>query len=269
MAIVYRMTLIMKKPGKTTLSLLVFAAVCAGPCLARAQGEEAAPATEMVTCTDSMVKIDAPNAKPENLIRELGDKCGIKVVVFGEAFDDKPIGVRFQQFPIRKGIERVLRIANLPNFVLHFDNNTMSPRIVELDIMGKKGGERQLTAGTSRPASPAPGLPAAPAPPPSAPPGAPQGKASEKPAAQDKQAVKPPAPNPKDMASDKAQEDFMKIMDEMMKAQEMGDEPDPAEVLRIFKEVVPPEIRDQIPPDVLKELEGLEKNPPQIPGKSK
>ena len=41
--------------------------------------------------------------------------------------------------------------------------------------------------------------------------------------------------------------------------------PDPAEVLRIFKEVVPPEIRNQIPPDVLKEIEDFEKNRPPVP----
>ncbi len=96
-------------------------------------------------------RLTPPNVKPEDLIRDIGDKCGIKIVVFGEAFDDKPIGVKFQQMPVRMGIQRVLRIANMPNFVLHFDNST-SPRIVELDLMGKKGGERQLTSGAGRPA---------------------------------------------------------------------------------------------------------------------
>ncbi len=56
----------------------------------------------------------------------------------------------------------------------------------------------------------------------------------------------------------------MRVMDEMMKAQESGEEPDPAEVLRIFNQVVPPEIRDQIPPDVLKEIEEFEKNPEAV-----
>jgi len=264
------MTVKMKKPGKTILLPLLCAALCAGPSLARAQGEEVAGATEKVTCTDTLLKIDAQNVKPADLIREIGDKCGIKVVVFGEAFDDKTIGVKFQQLPIRKGIERVLRIANLPNFVLHLDGNPVSPRIVELDIMGKKGGERQLTAGTARQASPAPGPPALPAPPsappPAAPPGGFQAKAPKKPAAADKQPAKPPVADSRDSSAEKAQEDFMRVMDEMMKAQEAGEEPDPVEVLRIFKEVVPPEIRNQIPPEVLKELEGLQNNPQQIPG---
>jgi hypothetical protein len=264
------MTLKMKKPGKTILLLLFCAAACTGPSMARAQGEEVIVSTDKVTCTDTTVKIDASNVKPADLIKELGDKCGIKVVVFGEAFDDKTIGVKFQQLPIRKGIERVLRIANLPNYVLHLDSNPENPRIVELDIMGKKGGERQLTAGTGRPASPAPGLPAGPAPSPTPPPAPPsvglQDKAPKKPAAADKQPPKPAVPDPKDSSAEKAQEDFMKVMDEMMKAQEAGEEPDPVEVLRIFKEVVPPEIRNQIPPEVLKELEGLQNNPQQIPG---
>jgi len=141
---------------------------------------------------------------------------------------------------------------------LHFDNNTASPRIVELDIMGKKGGERQLSSGTVHAAAPK----TAPATAPASQPASAPAKAPEKKAVQDKRTdPTPPAVDPKEIVSDKAQEDFMKVMDEMMKAQESGEEPDPAEVLRIFKEVVPPEIRNQIPPDVLKEIEEFEKNP--------
>lgn len=244
--------------------LVLSGALLGGAGFARAQGDEAGGASDMVSCVEGMLKIEAPNVKPEDLIRDIGDKCGIKIVVFGEAFDEKPIGVKFQQMPVRSGLQRVLRIANMPNFVLHFDNNTANPRIVELDIMGKKGGERQLTSGTGRPASPAT-VPAPAAPPASAP-----AKAPEKPVVQDKRDAKKSPVIDKDVVLDKKQEDFMKVMDEMMKAQEMGEEPDPAEVLRIFKEVVPPEIRDQIPPDVLKEIEEFEKNPqsaaPTVPG---
>ena len=123
--------------------------VCGGAETATAEVDEAG-GSDMVSCVDGMLKVDAPNVKPEDLIRDIGDKCGIKIVVFGEAFDEKPIGVKFQQMPVRMGIQRVLRIANMPNFVLHFDNST-SPRIVELDLMGKKGGERQLTSGAGAP----------------------------------------------------------------------------------------------------------------------
>jgi len=263
----------MKKTNKAILIIVLCAALCSGSAgFARAQGDEAG-GSDMVTCADGKIQIDAPNIKPEDLMRDIGDKCGIKIVVFGEAFEDKPIGVKFQQVPVRMGIQRVLRIANMPNFVLHFDNNTASPRIVELDIMGKKGGERQLTTGAGRTASPA----TVSAPAPAVPPVQAPAKAPEKGAAQDKRTDnKPPVIEPKDIASDKTQEDFMKVMDEMMKAQESGEEPDPAEVLRIFKEVVPPEIRNQIPADVLKEIEDFEKNPqagavsmPATPGKAK
>ena len=259
------LTGMIKKPG-TLAFLLLWSALFSGPSGAAAQAEEAGSPADMVTCTETTLKIDASNAKTENLIREIGDKCGIKVVVFGEAFEDKTIGVKFQQLPIRKGIERVLRIANLPNFVLHLDNNPVAPRIVEIDIMGKKGGERQLTAGT-RPAPGAPtppGTPAVAVPSPKPPATAPGPTAPAMPQQKlqaDKQA---PPMDPK--ANEQAQEEFIRVMDAMMKAQEAGEEPDPAEVLRIFKNVVPPEVRDQIPPEVLKELEDLQKNPQQIPG---
>ena len=250
----------MKKMNEAILVVVLCAALCSGSAgFAHAQGDEGG-GSDMVLCADGMLKIDAPSIKPEDLMRDIGDKCSIKVVVFGEAFDEKPIGVKFQQMPVRMGIQRVLRIANLPNFVLHFDNNTASPRIVELDIMGKKGGERQLTTGTGRTAAPATVSAPAPAAPPAPPPVPPPAKEPEKGVAQDKRDNKAPVVDPKDIVTDKTQEDFMKVMDEMMKAQESGEEPDPAEVLRIFKEVVPPEIRSQIPPDVLKEIEDFEKN---------
>ena len=251
----------MKKNYFLAVFVLCGALLCGGTGTALAQGDEAS-GSDMVSCADGMLRIDAANVKAEDLIRDIGDKCGIKIVVFGEAFDEKPIGVKFQQQPMRKGIQRVLRVANMSNFVLHFDNNTASPRIVELDIMGKKGGERQLTSGTGRPvSSPAP----VPVPSPGSPAPAPA-KAAEKAVAGEKRDDKkaPPA-DPKEIVSDKTQQEFMKVMDEMMKAQEAGEEPDPAEVLRIFKEVVPPEIRSQIPPDVLKEIEDFEKNPPKPP----
>jgi hypothetical protein len=250
----------MKKKYFATVFVFCGALLFGGFDLARAQGDETG-GSDTVSCGDGMLKIDAPNVKAEDLMRDIGDKCGIKIVVFGDAFDEKPIGVRFQQQAVRKGLQRVLRIANIPNFVLHFDNNTASPRIVELDIMGKKGGERQLTSGTGRTVVAAPVSAPAPQPPPAT------AKEPEKPAGSqklgDKQA---PKFDPKDIVSDKTQQDFMKVMDEMMRAQEAGQEPDPAEVLRIFKEVVPPEIRSQIPPDVLKEIEDFEKNPPPSPG---
>lgn len=221
---------------KNFQAILVFcsALVLGGSQTVFARGDDAG-GSEMVSCADGMLRIDATNVKPEDLTRDIGDKCGIKIVVFGEAFDDKPIGVKFQPMPVRMGIQRVLRIANMPNFILHFDNKT-SPRIVELDLIGKKGGERQLTSVTVPVVS---------------------SKVMDKPA--DK---KPPLPEASDILSDKAQGDFMKVMDEMMKAQESGEEPDPAEVLRIFKAVVPQDILDQIPPDVRKEIEDFEKNPP-------
>ncbi len=232
---------------------------------AAAQVEEAG-GSDMVSCFDGILKVDAPNVKPEELVRDIGDKCGIKIVVFGEAFDEKPIGVKFQQMPVRMGIQRVLRIANMPNFVLHFDNST-TPRIVELDLMGKKGGERQLTSGAGRPAAsgPASAPASAPVSPRSPASGPASAKAPEKSVVPEKRDdKKSPEPDPKELFSDKAQEEFMKVMDDMMKAQESGDEPDPAEVLRIFNQVVPQEIRDQIPPDVLKEIQDFEKNPQPV-----
>ncbi|MCX8042900.1 MAG: hypothetical protein N3B18_02100 [Desulfobacterota bacterium] len=204
--------------------------------------------TEIVSCNEGVLKVDAKEMRPEDLIKEIGEKCGIRVVVLGEAFSDALVSIKFSPMPIRKGVERVLRTMNVTNFVARFDHHDTLSGLAELYIVGKKGGEKQLTAGGRRP------------PPPAAvqldqpmPPANPQERREEK----------------KDIKQEltkeetgKIQENFLKIMDEILKSQEGGEEPDPGEILRLFKDAVPPEMRDQIPPEVIEELEKLESMSP-------
>ncbi|MBN2106414.1 MAG: hypothetical protein JW832_03250, partial [Deltaproteobacteria bacterium] len=82
----------MKKIDFLAAIVLCAFLVCGGAETATAEVDEAG-GSEMVSCANGMIKVDAPNVKPEDLIRDIGDRCGIKIVVFGEAFDEKPIGV--------------------------------------------------------------------------------------------------------------------------------------------------------------------------------
>lgn len=226
--------------GLLSLTLLWYALP---PAEARAtEGEEPA-GSEIVTCADGFLKVDAKEIRPEDLVKEIGEKCGMKVVVLGEAFAETPVSIKMQRMPLRKGIERVLRSINVVNYVAHFPAGDAPGRVVELYIVGKKGGEKQLTAG-ARPAPP---------PPPQDQP--PRQETPQQDRREEKKAVR------EELTKDetaKIQENFLKIMDEVLKNQEGGEEPDPGEILRLFKESVPPDMQSQIPPEVFEELEKLE-----------
>ena len=195
---------------------------------------------EIVVFSKGQLNIDAREVRSEEIMKEIGEKCGIKIVVFGEVFSEVPVSLKLQKQSVRKGIERMLRVANITNFLMHFEDGDNGSHIVELDLIGKKGGERHLTEGAERQSKP--------------------DRTQTK-----KDAAKRVVQNRslKDMADKdevaKIQENFLNIMDEVLSAQlGEGEEPDPAEILRLFKEVVPQEMKDQIPPEVLEELEKLE-----------
>ena len=189
-------------------------------------GEEG---SSVVVCSDGILSVTAREIRSEDLMKDIGEKCGIKIVAVGDVFSEVPVSLNFQKQTVRKGIERVLRVVNIPNYLLHFQDSDNGSGIIEIDLIGKKGGERHLTEGSVR-------------------------KARVK-----KPAIKP-AKRKKDRKEDaKIQQNFLNIMDEILNSKlGDGEEPDPSEILRLFKEVVPPEMRDQIPPEVLEELEKLD-----------
>jgi hypothetical protein len=190
-----------------------------------------------VAYSNGLLTVDAKEIRPEDLMKEIGEKCGIKIVVLGEVFSEVPVSLKFQKMPARMGIERVLRMASIQNYIMHFENGNKSSRVVEIDLIGKKGGEKYLTEGASLKNKTRP---------------------SKRSTDRRKKGKTVKTAIDKDEA-EKIQENFLNIMDEVLKTQlEGGEEPDPAEILKLFKEVVPEEMKDQIPPEVMEELERLE-----------
>jgi len=216
---------------------LVFLVACCPRMLLAAEPEED---FDMVSYSEGFLSVNAKEVRPEDLMKEIGEKCGIKVVVLGEVFSEVPVSMQFRQMPLRQGIERVLRVASISNHVMHFEEADNGSRLKEINLIGKKGGERHLTdtpsskdrTGKAKPGTAAPGR------------------------RRVKKTLKDQA---KDKDTDKIQENFLNIMDKVLNAQiEDGEEPDPAEILKLFKDVVPEEMKDQIPPEVMQELEKLQ-----------
>jgi hypothetical protein len=191
-----------------------------------------------VKFSNGLISVQARDMKSEDLMKELGEKCAIKIVLYGEVFTDAPVSVQFKQAPIRQGVQRVLRLSNIKNFLMHFAEGEQNPRIVQLDLIGKKGGQRELTSG------------AAPAP---------------KPAVTEEVKTnvvepQPPAAMPQinKEDADKFQQNFLNMMDQILEQKfEQGEEPDPATIIQLFNDMVPPEMRDKLPPEVLEQMEKL------------
>jgi hypothetical protein len=196
-----------------------------------------------VKLTGGLLSVQARDLKPEDIMKEVGEKCAIKIVLYGDVFTDTPVSMQFHQVPVRQGIERILRAIRIKNYLTHFgETDGDRDRIVQLDLVGKKGGQRELTRGsypqiqkqitgqiTGQIRSPS-------------------------------EAIKPKEALPQ-MGKDDAermQQNFLNMMDQILEQKfEKGEEPDPAAILQLFNDMVPPEMRDKIPPEVLEQMEKL------------
>jgi hypothetical protein len=191
-----------------------------------------------VKFSNGLISVQARDMRPEDLMKELGEKCAIKIVLYGDVFTDAPVSVQIKQAPMRQGVQRVLRLSNIKNFLMHFAEGEQKARLVQLDLIGKKGGQRELTSG------------AAPAP---------------KPIVTEEVKTNVTEPQPQVVMpqinkedADKFQQNFLNMMDQILEQKfEQGEEPDPATIIQLFNDMVPPDMRDKLPPEVLEQMEKL------------
>jgi len=191
-----------------------------------------------VKYANGFISVQARDMRSEDLMKELGEKCAIKIIIYGDVFTDTPVSVQFQQIPVRLGVQRILRLANIKNFLMHFAEGEPQPRLVQLDLIGKKGGQRELTSGSAPTPKPAPA------------------EEVKNPVAEAPQQIVPPQISKED--ADKFQQNFLNMMDQILEQKfEQGEEPDPATILQLFNDMVPPDMRDKLPPEILEQMEKL------------
>lgn len=189
---------------------------------------------ETVVCDGTTLSVNAADIKAEDLLKAIGEACAIKVVLRGEVFTEDTFSVQFENMPVRTGLERILRVVNIPNHMMHFEETDCRTRVREIDLIGTKGGERQLTTGE-----------------PDAQPQRPNRQSRQTQPQTEKT-------NLKQQQDDEQQEKAIELMDEILDAQtEGGSEPDPAEVQEMLQQAHPEDIQGQIPADVLQGLEQL------------
>ena len=154
------------------------------------------------------------------------------MVLRGEVFTEDTYSAQFENMPIRTGLERILRVVNLPNHMMHFEESNGRNRLREIDLVGKKGGERQLTSGEPRAVPERPNRPSR------------------------KNQPQTEKPGLKQQQEEEQREKAIELMDEILDAQtEQGNTPAPAEVPEMLQQAPPLEMRGQIPADMSRELE--------------
>jgi hypothetical protein len=202
-----------------------------------------APRAETVVCDEASLSVKASNMKAEDLITAIGNACGIKMVLRGELFTEDVYSVQFEKLPVRAGLERVLRIVNIPNNMMHFSEIDGRQRVVEINLIGTKGGERQLTAGASQ-ALPIPRVLPVQQTPVQAP--------------EEQLPVNAEQTPEEDDEEEELAETLIDLFDDILdKYFDDEDEPDPAAVMEMFHQAIPEEMRGNIPPEVMEEIEWM------------
>ncbi len=212
---------------------------------------------ETVVCDEATLTVNAADMKAEDLIKEIGSACGIRMMLRGEVFTDDVFSVQFDNMPIRAGLDRILRTVNIPNHMLHFAENNGHTRVVEITLIGEKGGERELTAGTfsaeqkprTAPVQSAPRLNPA------------DTVLNTEPPAQAETLLPDPATAKTALElqrEEELQEKFIDLLDEILDEHfENEDDIDTERVLQEYKQRLPEDMRDSIPAEVFEELELL------------
>ncbi len=188
---------------------------------------------QTVTCDEETLSVNAADIKAEDLIKAIGNECGIKMVLRGEIFTEDVFSVRFENMSIRTGLERILRVVNIPNHMMHFEESSGRTRVIEVNLIGKKGGERQLTPGADRASPPS------------------RTTAEKLPVGNEKT-------DPGQQQNNEQLEKLMTLLEETVESQHENDEkPNRDDVRERLQQALPPQMQDQIPEKILERLEQL------------
>jgi hypothetical protein len=211
---------------------------------------------ETVVCDETTISVSAENLKAEELITAVGNACEIKMMLIGELFTDDTFSVQFEDMALRPGLDRILRVLNIPNHLLHFKKINGKARVVEISLIGDGGREQELTPGPEPASAKKPAAVKKRAdspkrtPPQEAPP-----KQEEEAAAL---AEQPQKGEEKQTEEDEEQEELIeKLYDIVEEQYDAEEDPDQAAVKELVQQALPPEMNGQIPEEILEELEDL------------
>lgn len=95
-------------------------------------------AEETISLERGFLSINVKDMRPEDLMKEISEKCKIDLIVLGEVFSEFPVSIRFNEVPVQEGIKRVLRRSGIPKHLMYFGTGDNGTKIVRLDLIGDK-----------------------------------------------------------------------------------------------------------------------------------
>jgi len=130
---------------KTLFCLVIISALSALISFAEVPAEVPAEdySEETVSFENGLLSINVKDMRPEDLMKEISEKCKIELVILGEVFSELPVSIRFKDVPVQEGIKRVLRRSGITKHLMHFAAGDNGTKILRLDLIGDKSVEKR------------------------------------------------------------------------------------------------------------------------------
>ena len=129
---------------KTLICLFIISALPALTAFAELSSEDYSE--EGVSFESGLLSINVKDMRPEDLIKEISEKCKIELIILGEVFSELPVRIRFKDVSVKEGIKRVLRRSNIPKYLMYFAAGDNGTKIVRLDLIGEKSDEKSRSS---------------------------------------------------------------------------------------------------------------------------
>jgi hypothetical protein len=94
----------------------------------------------------STLSINANNDTLEKILKELSEKCTLKVVIYEKAILSRSIILSFKNVSIEQGIKKVLQAAGITNHLITYRNNGKNrSEVSEVTLLGNSGKTEGIT----------------------------------------------------------------------------------------------------------------------------
>jgi len=123
-----------------TKNLLYFTLICLllQSVYSEAKGEKTGDVTFVKRESSGYTfSINADGVRLDKILNELVEKCSIKVVINDKEIASHPVSIKFRDLSIEQGVKRIVKSANITNYLIKYaENGTVDSEVVEVIILG-------------------------------------------------------------------------------------------------------------------------------------
>ena len=104
-----------------------------------------------ITLKEGLLSIDAHDTSPEDILKELGEVCSIKIVVNENSFPDTLVSIKFKELPVDEGVKKILKATRVQNYIVQYQEVGNRNYVSGIEFLGNKSESRILTPGQKIP----------------------------------------------------------------------------------------------------------------------